>query len=225
MIGFVPVAHSKDLGVVGHDRVCDECSFCTPTSLAAFADVVQDRPADLESLLRRTNPEGRQRFQERLRMEAEVAGGRLTPDAKAGLLAETILCLDPHLRKVLPAPLDRQSWMFPLGTVLGGAVLGTVGDAMKTRGEALAILGALAVVAGGFGFLATGIRAFLRPAFVRRKLTLEAIPLLVRAWAPLRPTRRELEKAILDTRASGSALAKVLDVERLHSELPGNRGS
>jgi hypothetical protein len=39
---------------------------------------------------------------------------------------------------------------------------------------------------------------------------------------PLRPTRQEIEEAVYRSRASGSALARELDVERLILEIPGS---
>jgi hypothetical protein len=219
IVGLVPVAHDKDLGSLGHDRVCDACSFCTPASLHPYPAMLKERPADLDSLLRLTHPQAPQLYKERLRIEAEVLEGRVLPETKRALLAETLRSLEPHLRKGLPAPLRTVHWLLPLALVLGGFGMAMVlGERRGVRH--LSTLAGLAALVGLVGLLVAGIRAWLRPAFVRRTLVLEAYPLLVRAWTPLRPSGREIEDVLADLRASGSTLAMSLSVERLLRELP-----
>jgi hypothetical protein len=220
LVGIFPIAHETEAVISGHDRVCDDCGFCAPTSIHAYAAILKDKAGDLDTLIHATQPDAPRRFANRLEMESILAAGSLPPEAREALLAETIHALDPHLDRVLPASLRGSLWKLPLGLIAGGVALGLAAAALPDHPEMIAgIAGFLAVLAGMIGLLAFAIRAWLRPAFVKRALILEAYPLLVRAWRPLDPRREEVEKVLAGLRASGSRLAREIAPDRLLAEL------
>ncbi len=220
-IAVVPMIHETDLGVIGYDRVCDNCGFCTPARPEDYSSVIKIRPDSFDELLNSSQPGAKMRFADRLKLESEVSRGALTPEQRRSFLAETLYSLDPHLGRILPPPIRRWHWLTPLGVLAASVLLGFASEFCRD-GRAQSVMSGIAglgAIAGAIWLVSVGIRAWLRPAFVRRTLLLEAFPLLVRAWSPLRPTRDEVESAVSEARRTGSRLGRELSVDRLMIEL------
>ena len=191
---------------VGRSRVCESCGLLSPAPADGYAALSDDPDADLDTLIRETNPDIRRRWASRLLLEERVAARKLTPGERAGLLREPFeMAAEVLARRDLEGKLDAPSGLGCVAAVLVPVACLTILPALwKASDDAIETV---AVIAGGCCVAFAGL-AILTDA--RRHARRAILPRLVGSLRPLDPAAEEVEAIHESFRQARSPLADVV---------------
>lgn len=213
---WIPVWRSR---LEDHEVECEDCGTQRLEDIGCFVAVSKDPTADLQSLISQTRPSFLSEIAGRLEFEQRVRSGRLEPDERLGALVEPFQLLESEIApRTMQTQIDRQTVVGCLVTVLLLAVvLIAAFNSDRETGNALSIVAAVVLIAGIAWFVFSTVTDPAR--FVRRELH----PRLVRALAPLRPSREELTQVAQGLRSMNLVLGKKLNMDRLWDDLQTGR--
>lgn len=217
---FIPIVQEQDAKAVGYDRVCETCNLDLPVGQWNYLTLADRNPLTLEDLVRRTNPQLRERVAVRLAVEDRVLRGSLNPDERRTLLAEPFLLLEDRLRGLhgeRPGIMERL--IFPAAwpaALLGLLFSGMLPPALQSPVQAIGglVFGVSALACVLFGFARMN-----RKARMNQVLRLEVRPLLGRALKPLAPDAAELTSVLSELRGRHHRCGELLTAEAILEEM------
>jgi hypothetical protein len=94
---FIPLERGR---LRGHKKICPRCHIKTETHPARFAGFDRSARHPLESLIQKTYPTVRERFQEELAMDEKIAAGgqEIDQSTRERLVMEVFSLAEPHFR-------------------------------------------------------------------------------------------------------------------------------
>jgi hypothetical protein len=195
--------------LVGFERVCDVCGQRYPADVKAYAAMSRRRNCDLDTLIRRTNPELAAGIASEIALNERLQNKSLARDDRLALIAGPFYAVFPPIReRALATHIDWWSGMCVVATfVLPLLIIATLGIGDPSRQPALITAGVLTVAS--LALLATDVARYIRRT---------ARPRLIRALAPFDPTLEELQTLAL-TDAIVGKVAKRVDLTKLHRDL------
>lgn len=171
----------------GHETRCETCDTCVPTDKAKYAAISRESQADVEALLRETNP----------RLDVPPVSAR-----RKDLLREPFRVLEPLVREKA-----EEGSYGPISQIL--LVLLVLGYMQVEEFTAGTNLWAIPILV--FLAVATYVMTIAERGFMRKWIE----PRLVRALGSLRPTPRELMDTVARLRKHGYLVARRTHVGRL----------
>jgi hypothetical protein len=191
---------------VGIAKLCESCGLSNDANPASYAAISHDPEADLDSLIRETNPEIRRTWASRMILEDRIKSRKLTSGERATLLREPFEMADAVLaRRSREGQLDLPSRLGCLGTLLLPTLCMTILPmAWNASGEAIEWT---AIVSGAV-CLALAFLAITTDG--KRHARRDILPRLVAAVRPLDPTPEELDAIFESLRQARAPIAEVL---------------
>jgi hypothetical protein len=214
-------------GVVGQVLTCTSCgqqSFVDPGTREAFVD---DAHADMDRLVRETNPTLLEDLTDRLVLEekAKLSPPQLTPGERTALLTEPFVALSSQVaRRFAPGGCANVLGSLALVVGLFLACLWIVYSG-ETKGGMYALVTAGGVVAAALLVYAVWSFVTSKGRYMKRRV----VPLLARALAPLDPKQAELVEVLAALEADGHKIAGklkpawILDAVRMAETATGPR--
>lgn len=203
---FIPITKSDTTGQMLTCTSCGQQSFVDAGARDAFVD---DAHADIDRLVRETNPTLLEELTDRLVLEekAKQSPDKLTPGERTALLTEPFVALSSQVER----------WFAPGGcaNVFGALALvvalflgclwivysDETEGAMRALVTAGGVVGAVLFVAAVWS-LATSKRRYMKG---------RVVPLLARALAPLKPSEAELAEILKSLEADNHKIGKKLN--------------
>jgi len=195
---FIPFAKSETTSQMRTCTACGQQAFPEPGTYDAF---VADAQADIDTLVRETNPTLLEELTDRLVLEekAKQSLAGLSPDERTTLLTEPFVALSEQVGRrfarggcsnILGVPMMLVSlFLFCLWIVYSDEP----GAGTQT----------LAWVAGVVSWILFPASLYFFATSSRRYMKGRIVPLLAKALAPLKPTEAELAKVIETLEADG----------------------
>jgi hypothetical protein len=202
---FIPLGSGK---LAGHFIKCRNCGVQLGAEGGKYATAERRRVDDLEDLIHRTNPGLRAERADRLALEAEIRkGARLPAERREALLMEPFVVLNPlvEMRFANSSSFDRQSGIGCLGTVLVAVTLFIASFQFKGPKQDRVLL--IAGILSGLGILYTFVQLHLGPSRYSHRVVGKS---LLRALAPLEPSKEEIAMCLDRSRMLGFKIGKVL---------------
>jgi len=208
---FIPLGSGT---VVGHLARCGACGFETELDMDEYGAPVLDPSADLDEVVRRTNPNIRARVAEQLALEQKLksAPGELDPAERLEIIGSRLtgaaVRVEGHFQ-------GGTNLGFRTGLALAATFLVPLALALYLAddgrdSEALAWQVPLgAFVLGIVVTIYLGVTAGGR--WVRKKV----LPPLAESLVPLEPTHEELETVLTGMREAGLKMGKKLSVQQI----------
>lgn len=199
---FIPFAKSETTSQMRTCTACGQQAFPEPGTYDAF---VADAQADIDTLVRETNPTLLEKLTDRLVLEerAKESLAQLAPDERTTLLTEPFVALSEQVgrRFARGGCSNVLAYLALAASLLLFCVWIAYSD--ETSGGAHVLVMAAGVVSwilfpASLYFFATSSRRYMKGRIV---------PLLAKALAPLKPTEAELAKVIETLEADGYKIA------------------
>jgi hypothetical protein len=212
LIVIVPVTHSRTVGPLEHDRVCESCGFRCAAFPGDYREILRDGSFGPQALETRTHPELRSRYSDRLDLADRIRRAAIDESERPALIEEPFRLLDPEIRR-LAGPGPGFFWRWGPFALLGGGI-GLA--ALSDKGE---IVGGLAITAALLMWLILGFRHLLGKVRMRASVAAGIYPLLGRALAPLHPSPSELAQALERISRESMGIAKWVTSDRVQAEI------
>ena len=204
--------------LAGHLIRCHECGVDLGVDPTRYTTTEKDPRADLESLIRDTFPNLREKYAVRLELETKIKRTRsaLTGDDYKKFLMEPFALLNPlvEMRFAKSSEMDKQSGLGCLGTVVIGAAI--FFGSMQFRGPTSDKLLLAALIFVVLGTIYTFIQMHLGPG---RHFRAKILPPLVKSLKPLEPTRDDIAGCIERCKTLGLKIGKVAKVDEIWGRL------
>ncbi len=211
MVGHVYFLSLGRGETVGHFAGCESCGFEMEVDPTAYAAMAKPRSKlDARQLVQSTFPNIRDAYAERLELEKRLRdGAAIEPEVREELLREVLQNAAPAVeaRYSGGTQLDARTGLALLATLLAPFAILWVGEQVVGPEAA----GAWAPQAAGLAFVAGLIATFAVGATANaRWLRAHILPMLVRAFRPLRPSEQELDQLLAKFRAADLKIGKKL---------------
>ena len=205
---FLPIAKGEVSEQMLTCRSCGQQSFVEPGTRDAFVD---DPHADIDTLVRDTNPTLPEDSTDRLVLEekAKASPTQLTPGERTALLTEPFMALSSQVtRRFAPGGCSNVLGALALLVGLFLACLWIV-----YNGEAKGGMYALVTVGGVFAAVLVLYALWSFATSKRRYMKRRVVPLLAQALAPLEPTQAELAEVLDALEADGHKIGEKVKPE------------
>jgi hypothetical protein len=189
-------------------RTCTACGQQSFPETGSYDAFVEDANADIDTLVRETNPALLEELTERLVLEekAKQSLAQLAPDERTTLLTEPFVALSEQVgRRFAPGGCSNVlAFLALVASLLLFCVWIAYSD--ETSGAAHVLVTA----AGVLSWILFLVALYFFATSSRRYMKGRIVPLLARALKPLEPTEAELGEILSTLKAEGYKIAKKL---------------